>query len=259
MARSVIPALLVMCGALASRAEEIVLRDEAGKAKVVAVSHPRYPGRYIVAWDNLPIERSSGAALFKKEEPSRGVRFVPVGWVGPFALTNDGRKTVVGGSLVPLYYLAYSAKEPITLILSSESAGDPDKVMTRYRRTEHFPIGKESRKQVEPQLLKGAQALNAACKGRLSVWVNWPTFTGANAGLPLAALAVLQGMQKLCADPDYQKEISKLTTLQVKLNNKTDEEDDFRLEHVGSDLIVYLRDDTANPTARTTKWLVDQL
>jgi hypothetical protein len=240
---------------LGAAAEELVLTDEVGKLRVELVSMPKSANRFWAKWQNMP-GVADGSAMLEREEGASSVRFQAPGGAAGFAIEGAGQKALVKGSTVPAYrLLAGGRREPVTLVASSDAASTD--LERRYRQEHGLPLGALPKVKLDAVLSEATQKTNDACGSKLRLNVDARSFAETNQqSLPVVGQIFLQALGSLCSDADYRGAVQKLTTLEVSAA-RANEDLVLRLE--GGVLKIAVRDDVANPRARVSVWLTENL
>ena len=192
-------AMVLVLAASGARGEELLLSDEAGRVSLSIVPWAGSDTRSVVQWRGLPVEPSSGIAIFERSSDPRRTQLMAVGAAAPFFIRSSSARALVKGSTASTWELLFGDRPPL-LVVSQPGEVPRDTLEQAYRQTQGVPSGTTPRAEVEAALTRATVATQKACGSSPKLQVDWKAFDGR--ALPLAAVTVLAALATLCADAE---------------------------------------------------------
>jgi hypothetical protein len=225
---------LIALGTTPALASGVVLTTDLSKLRIEMVDLPDHV-HAIVAWQNLPGPRPSGAMVYQQDQSDSETRYFAVGGGGLFAIIDHG------GRHRSFSVIADDPAHPERMIVESRDV-ELATLQAKYDAFENIAPAKETKPVIEANVTAAAAQTDKACGGHLAPQIRWAGFTG-KLGLAKQAVSILEALETACADKDYRAVARTLTALTVDF--KADSA--LQLAHTGTTLSVVIGDTSFNP------------
>jgi hypothetical protein len=238
---------------------EVVLVDPTSQATVAMADYPgdRSGNTVVVAWDNAPGDPPAGAMMFRRERHGSRTSYAAIGG-GPILIVDRGRHTVVSGTSVPVFEVAFARDwdHPVQMVASQDTRLDIATLIGRYRAYEHIAVDREGKGEIDTAIRAQLARTSTACKAALRTEVAWAEFERAGqVALAKQTVGLLEAMATACSDRDYQKAISKLRGLHVGYRA----DGPLELAVRGPDVAASISPTSFNPRETAVRWIKDNL
>jgi len=256
--RNLVALLLVLAASREAAAFGVVLVSDTSKTRIAMADLPGSEGMILVAWEGLPGPNPAGAMVYTRDQGAGETTYFAVGGGGLFAIVDAGERTLVGGTVVPVYRLVHDdPKHPAKLKLELGGKLDVAAMTAKYAAFEHVAAAGETRPAIEAAVTAAATRTNKTCGGRIAPQIRWADFDKAGK-LPLAkqTIAILEAIESICADQDYRAALRATTTLRVAL---APDAGALQLAASGATLAVTFSAASFNPRETARVWLEKNL
>src|SRR5262249_48255938 len=128
----------------------VVLTTEVAKTRIEIVDLPGGGDLFLVGWDDLPGASPSGAMVYYRDQAPRETRYFAVGGGGVFSIVDRGQRTLVNGTIVPIYDLVQRDPDhPLRMRVESGSRLNPAALQAKYDAFEHVAAPSEGQSAID--------------------------------------------------------------------------------------------------------------
>jgi len=173
---------------------------------------------YLISLQGFEHRNDGETLLYRKKwhnsNLNKGYSYELVG-TNTVILRNDGRQTLILGTLVP-YSEVYLDRNISTKVVFSENGSQRlhDELVSKYRETQGIL---ESKVKVKSLIKKANDNFASLCSQTLNIDIEWNKFSAINQKTTPGMLkGYLSAMTKICTkDDDYREALKNISTLKV--------------------------------------------
>lgn len=252
-------ALMILVGsAHVAAAFGVVLTTTTSKTRIEMVDLPDSKDLFLVTWEALPGATPAGAMVFYKDQGGNETRYFAVGGGGVFAIVDRGGRTLISGTIVPVYdVIARDPDHPTKMVVESGGKLDANVMLAKYGAFEHVATPSEGKAAIDAAVGSAATHLNKTCGAHVAPQLDWDTFTRANK-LVLAkqAIAIFEALEPLCNDKDFRAAVQALSAVRVEWKADAG---GLALKTGSATLTATFSDASFNPRETAHQWLTNHL
>ena len=252
-------ALMILVGsAHAAAAFGVVLTTTTAKTRIEILDLPDAKDLYLVTWEALPGATPAGAMVFYKDQGSSETRYFAVGGGGVFSIVDRGGRTLISGTVVPVYdVIARDPDHPTKMVVESGNKLDANVMLAKYGAFEHVATPGESKAAIDAAVGSAAARLNKTCGAHVAPQLDWDTFTRANKlALAKQAVAIFEALEPLCNDKAYRAAVVALSAVRVEWKADAG---GLALKTGGATLTATFSDASFNPRETAHQWMTNHL
>src|SRR5262249_42270874 len=150
------------------------------KTRIEIVDLPGGSDLFLVGWDDLPGATPSGAMVYYRDQARTETRYFAVGGGGPFSITDRGGRTLINGTIVPIYdVVPRDPDHPLRMRVESGARLSSSSLQAKYETFEHVAAPSEGRPAIDAAVANAAARANKACGASIAPQIQWPEFTKA--------------------------------------------------------------------------------
>jgi hypothetical protein len=253
-ALAVVVVLLLTRGASAF---SIVLTTDVAKTRIEVVDLPGNGDLFLVGWDDLPGATPSGAMVYYRDQAPRETRYFAVGGGGAFSIVDRGGRTLINGTVVPIYDVVQRDPDhPMRMRVESGARLSGTALQAKYEAFEHVAAPSEGRPAIDAAVASAAARTNKACRSSIAPQIQWADFAKAGkTALAKQTIAIFEALESICADRDYAAAVQRVTALRIELRSVRG----LELAISGPTLSATFSDTSFNPRETSRLWLVNHL
>jgi hypothetical protein len=256
--RNLLALLVVVGSAHAAAAFGVVLTNTTSKTRIEMVDLPDSKDLFLVTWEALPGAIAAGAMVFYKDQGGSETRYFAVGGGGLFAIVDRGSRTLISGTVVPVYdVIARDPDHPTKMVVEPGGRLDVNAMLARYGAFEHVAVAREDKAAIDAAIGNAAAHANKTCSAHVAPQIDWDTFTRVNKlALAKQAIAIFEALEPMCVDKDYRAAVQALSALRVEWKPDAG---GLALRTSGPTLTATFSDASFNPRETAHQWLTNHL